>query len=216
MWKYLIVGSGLLLSTISRGAEPVNITPAELARVPEYCADTMAFDPRLKTGQRTARQSHWLFLMGETFYGMHHYCWALIGANRAEQAGLNEQQRAFIYNSAINDVYYVLKVATPGFPMLPELLTRIGQYYVALGLPVQAVDHFEQARKMKPDYWPPYIGMAEVYAKLGRKQQAREVLDDGLKLMPDEVRLKEAKVRLAREGSKPAKQPAKRSAASSP
>ena len=182
MWRYLIVASGLLFGTTSRAAEPADITRAELARVPEYCADTMAFDPRLKTGQQTAKQSQWLSLMGETFYGMHHYCWALIGANRAEQAGLNKQQRDFIFNSAINDVYYVLKIATPDFPLLPELLTRVGQYYVAMGLPVQAVDHFEQARKAKPDYWPPYIGMADVYAKLGRKQHAAEVLDDGLKI----------------------------------
>lgn len=168
---------------------PQNITAGELARLPEYCPDAQLFETRGMPDAPTPRQRRWVGLMGSGFWAVHHYCWAVLYLHRSDYPGVTPQQREHMLRTAISDSVYVLNNSQPGFPLLPEILTRIGQFNQRLGLPIQALEHFDKAREVKPDYWPAYVGLAEVNQSIGKRQAAIDVLNEGLKLMPAEPRL---------------------------
>jgi len=44
--------------------------------------------------------------------------------------------------------------------------------------------------ELKPDYWPAYAALSEHYVKVGDVAKAREVLQKGLEVTPDEKALK--------------------------
>jgi tetratricopeptide (TPR) repeat protein len=99
-------------------------------------------------------------------------------------------------NSAIADYYYVVNNSTPGFVLLPEIFLRIGEAHVLLNSPVAALEAFSKARDIKPDYWPAYARAADVLESVGKRTVARSLLEDGLRLMPDEPALQSAYKRL--------------------
>jgi len=188
---------------------PQNITVGELARLPEYCPDAQLFETRGSPNAPTDRQRHWVSVMGPTFWAVHHYCWAVLNSNRSERAGVNAQQREFLLTTAVADGYYVLNNSTADFPLLPEVLHRVGEYNMRLGRPIQALEHFEKSKQVKFDYWPPYLGIAEVNLQLGRRQLAIDSLTEGLKAVPNEPSLKRALDRISKPGGTPTTSQAK-------
>ncbi len=169
-----------------------------MARLPQYCTDR---NERNVPENPTPAQAPWVAKMGSAFWAIHHYCWALINANRAEAAGLSPQLRRHLYRWAINDSYYVIKVAAPDFVLLPEIFLRVGQYHVALAEPVEAQDAFNKSRELKPDYWPAYQQLANLNLSLGRRQAAIEVLKEGLERIPGQPALTASLQRISAPGT---------------
>jgi len=180
----------VLLALPSTGAwaqKPPNISPGEMALLPEYCAQTQTMaevDPR-----GSAQGAYWSGLLGQGFWGLHHYCWGLIRINRAMQPGVPSHIRRGAHESAINDYRYVLANAQPGFVLAPEILLRIGEAYLYLQNYGLAMDAFERARRIKPGYWPPYVRWAAVLYGSGKKREALAHLEEGMRLAPDEAAL---------------------------
>ena len=192
-WRCVAVACCWLGGTLPAQANtPQNITPGEVARLPEYCANAQSFAKTGIPGAPSPIQQHWLALMGETFWHLHHYCWALVSANRSEAAGVAPNHRVYLLNSAIADADYVVQRAPAQFPLLPEIFYRMGQYHLTAGRPAIAVSFFDKSRQAKPDYWPPYVELAKVSASLGKRSDAIAVLEEGLKLMPEQPQLTEA------------------------
>ena len=65
-----------------------------------------------------------------------------------------------------------------------------------LGELAPAVEDFATSRKLKPDYWPPYLGEAKLLATLGKRKEALALLKEGLRLIPDEPNLTAALAKL--------------------
>lgn len=55
-----------------------------------------------------------------------------------------------------------------------------------LGQYPQAVNAFNQSRKAKIDYWPPYVAEAKLLEKLNLRNEARAMILQGLQVMPQE------------------------------
>ncbi len=195
MWRWACAVALLALHAVSHGApgmDPFNVnvvSQGEFARLPDYCRDTQTYAGH---GDPTPRQARWLSLMGDTFWHLHHYCWGMLKAMRAEDPDLDEQRRNSLLSSAIGEFHYVLERAPKDFPLLPEIHYREGLYNDKLGRPVDALTHYDLSRAAKPDYWPPYVGIADVNLRIGRRAGAIEILEKGLQLMPNEPRLLEA------------------------
>jgi tetratricopeptide (TPR) repeat protein len=189
-------------TTAALAAEPQNITPGELALTPAFCQDVQTMNGWTQYSRESPRAPFWIAQMGKTFWGMHHYCWALINIHRSRAPGQSSQERAFKIHSAIADYYYVIRIAPPDFVLLPEIYHLIGEAHVMVGEYVQAIDAYQKSRLSKADYWPPYEGHAKVMEKLGKKVEARAVLADGLALMPTEPTLLTMYKRLGGDPSK--------------
>lgn len=189
------IGSGLALAVAlsTAGASSFDMGPVsagEMARLPEYCPHTLAYG-----GPDFAL---WRARLGETFTHLHHYCWGLLKANRAVAPGVRPQHRRALFASAVQECYYVLDRAPADFVLRPEILLKAGVFYGETGDVVRALEHYEQSRAAKPDYWPPYVEAVDLNMKLGRKQHAIDWLKEGLRVMPQEPRLLEALARIER------------------
>lgn len=193
---FFLVCAMLFCEAASADFKPQNVTAGEMALLPEYCPDTQGFQYGDQHYNTSPRAAYWVGLMGKSFWAHHHYCWALIYINRAKAAGLRPQEREALYRWAINDYRYVVQHSTPDFVLLPEVWTRMGEAYVLLGANGSALEAFGAARRIKPDYWPPYVRWAEVLARLGKRTEALAHLEEGLERMPTERALIEAYERL--------------------
>lgn len=169
--------------------QPENVTPGEMALLPEYCQDVQGFKYGDASYNTSPRAAHWVNLMGPTFWAFHHYCWALIRIHRSQLPSVKPVIRQGLLRGAIGDLEYVVAHATPKFVMLPEVYLRIGESYVALKDYPAARDAFSRARESKRDYWPPYVRWSDVLMTLGQKDQARAHIEDALRIMPAEPAL---------------------------
>jgi tetratricopeptide (TPR) repeat protein len=177
--RYLLAGIAAL------GLSVANIGEGEMALLPPYCIDTMGFKYGDAYSNPSPRAGHWVGLMGKNFWAMHHYCWALIDLKRSGAAGKTPQERLFHRESAVGDIGYVVKNTSPNFILLPEILTTLGGAYLLLSRVGEANDAFENARKLKPDYWPAYTDWAAFLIKQGQKTEAKALVKTGLEYRPD-------------------------------
>jgi tetratricopeptide (TPR) repeat protein len=181
----IVVGGILLtLAFAATAAKPSNITNAEMALLPEYCADTQGFKYGDASYNTSPNAPKWVGLMGLGFWHMHHYCWALINLGRAQKPSMPASLRQSAREYAIDDMQYVIANTTSDFIMLPEIYTKIGEVLVSLNRPQEAHDAFAKARSLKPDYWPPYFQWATHLRQTGQKVEARQLVEEGLSLSP--------------------------------
>lgn len=181
--RRLVVVSGLVFFTVGAHAFPAS--DAEMALIPSYCKDTQGFGYGDQSSNTSPRAKHWVGLMGETFWHMHHYCTGLIKKNRALKAGVRPEDRKFMIKDSINEYEYVIKNNKQhDFILLPEIYTRIGEGYIAISNSVAAEKAFAQARQLKPDYWPAYSHWAEHLIQTGKRAEAKKIVKKGLENSP--------------------------------
>lgn len=176
----------LLCCTSAWAQKPNDITPGEWALAPEFCPDVQGFRYGDQYHNTSPRAGYWVSLMGDNFWHMHHHCWAVINLKRANAAGISASQRRALLIGAKNDFGYVIRNARPDFVMLPEIFTRMGDVQVLLGEHGGAMEAYQWARKLKPDYWPPYVRWAEVLDKIGKKKEALALVEQILRITPND------------------------------
>jgi tetratricopeptide (TPR) repeat protein len=164
---------------------PNGVTWGELALLPDYCADAMGILYGDQYYNPSPRAPHWVALMGQGFWAIHHYCYALAHVRRAEEAGVSDQQRKFIYGRAIKDYLYTLNNSAPDMVLVPEILVHLGDAYLKVGEVGNADAAFAKARRIKPDYWPAYSRWVDVLIKLKLKKDAYALVRQGLAHAPD-------------------------------
>lgn len=166
--------------TASAQNRPEGVTDAEWAMTPPYCPYTMS-----EKGHQQPHIRKWVGVMGDGFFHMHHYCWALVHFHRAERAGLSSTERQFLRRGALGDFKYVVRNTSEDFILLPEIYTWIGRTEILLRDPKNAGEAFAKAWELKPDYWPPYYHWAEYLQSHGKKSTALKVVKSGLQYSPN-------------------------------
>jgi len=177
-------------------AAPRNITPGEMALIPEFCQDAQTFNGWEQYVRESPRAPFWISKMGRSFWAIHHHCWAGIHVLRSKQPGLAPAMRDGMLEQAIDDYFYIIRLAPPGMVLLPELYYLVGDLQRQLRQYGAAIDSFNRSRAEKPDYWPPYVGHVEILLLSNQRAEAKAMLEAGLKLMPDEPALKNRLARL--------------------
>lgn len=201
----LAIGGGALAT--SAQAQIRNITWGELALTHPVCYDVQGIGLTgwVQHWRHSPRTPYWEGKLGKIFWAMHHYCWALIHQQRANRAGTPPQVREHMHRAAVDDFYYIIKyaiqVGEPDFVMMPELYYRAGDAYLQIDDLPNALVEFQKAKAAKADYWPAYVGHAQVLERINKRKEAREVLERGLELMPGEPGLVAALARLSGEGA---------------
>jgi tetratricopeptide (TPR) repeat protein len=187
-WLLTLASAALALisATAAYADKPIDITAAEVALLPKYCADAQTFK---YGGEGSPTMSpnapHWVELMGRGFWAIHHYCWALINLSRAQRPSMPPATRQATREYAIDDMKFVIANTSDDFVMLPEIYTKIGTVQLLLKRPTEAHAAFVRASALKPDYWPPYYHWAEYLRQAGQKAEARQVAEEGLSYSPN-------------------------------
>jgi tetratricopeptide (TPR) repeat protein len=157
----------------------------EVAMLPRFCLYAQDYRQRVPGGNNPEEIARWSAVMGEVFGHMHHYCYGLMNFNRATLLAREPHVRRFYLQTAIKEFDYVLERSPPNFVLLPEILTKKGEALVRQGRAPLAIEQFERAIELKPDYWAPYAYLSDVYKGTGDLQTARQVLERGLSQSPD-------------------------------
>jgi len=127
--------------------------------------------------------------MGNIWIHMHHYCYGLMYLHRANVLARDPVVRGYNYNFALNEFDYVLERAPEDFVLLPEVLTMKGEVFMHQGKSGPALEQFERAINLKPDYWAPYAYMSDQFVSSGDIGQARATLEKGIAQAPDAIGL---------------------------
>ena len=184
----LIAAVALFSTTQSRADNaPENMTPGEIARLPPYCPVRLEADMNQRyrgLQNMTPPVAHFVGLMGDAFWAMHHYCWAQIRVNRVMAGGLAPVIRQGTLLGAIADYEYVVHNSKPNFVMLPEVFLKIGDTHVLMKNYPKASEAFAKSRSLKPDFWPPYSHWANVLELTVSKKAALAHLEEGMRAAP--------------------------------
>jgi tetratricopeptide (TPR) repeat protein len=166
------------------------LTAAEKVQLPEYCRHTQSY---FEDGREYQR---WIDRLGFGFSAMHHYCWGIIKAYRATTVAAQTQFRNALLADAIREIEFVAPRIPEDFLLRPEVLLRGGQWSALLEDYARALDYFESSIKVKPDYWPPYLEIANVNLAIRRRQHAIDALRRGLDQVPQQPALQAALSRI--------------------
>jgi len=203
--RFLIVIGLVAWTSFTYARKPKDIEESEMQLIPAYCPDTMGFQYGDAYTRTSPRASHWVALMGDSFWHMHHYCWGMINLNRARRAGVPAQAKRGLLEEVRGDFQYVTNNSPKNFVMLPEVYTRLGEVELMLQQPNRALIAFQRAAQQKPDYWPAYSHWAEYLIRVGKRQEALKTIIAGLAYSPEsKVLLELFKV----SGGKPSDMPA--------
>ena len=183
-------------------------TQADWAMLPKWCIDSQdglfggpLYRDEYPNGRnQSPRADYWTSIFGRDFWHLHHYCRALYAEGRLQRGNLDPKQRIATINKVINEYRYVIDQSKPTMRLMPEIYYRLGLMYLRKTDRVAAAEAFLEARRLKPDYWPAYSAWAEELIRLRMLDEARALVQEGLKHSPDEPRLKDLLENLGADG----------------
>ena len=146
--------------------------------LPQYCKD-----------RATGRFEKWRNTFGEAYIHMHHYCSGVFAEQKAKVT-LNQSERVSWLGRVVHQMSYVSGSCNTGHVLYPELHTRWGWALSQQGQVGEAVQHYQLALKAKRNYTLAYIRLSELYLEANQPDEARKVLESGLKARPNSSALK--------------------------
>ena len=175
-----------------RTYERTGFTLGEMALLPEICKDIQG-----TANYEGARGDHWRSVIGDALAHMHHYCRGMRDMLRLRAANLTPAQRRTLWDSVAREMLYVIRQGPADMAFMPELWLHFGVAQLNLGNPLEAQRSFEEARRLRPDYWPAYTAWADFLLENRQAEQARAVVEEGLRHAPDAPELLKRRDRLA-------------------
>lgn len=219
VYRFWVIGFVMMWSLSALAMPPKRITPQEKALLPTYCRYTQGgYVGHEQANQPSPEAKRWVQVFGgegmtANLWRMHHYCYALIHMMRGYRGGLSKMEFKEAWGGAIEEIDYTLQFLSDNFVLMPEILLNRGRALVRLKRDEAAMESFRKSVQIKPDYWPPYLDMAEIFLNENNKDKAIEILREGLKHAPESVALSKrlselgGKLPIERLDSKPTKVP---------
>lgn len=169
-----------------------SFTPGELALLPPYCPYMHGSALR-----NTPEGQYWQAALGKALDDIHHYCRGLRDIHFARTVLLSPQHRQFLWDRAAGEIEYMFKTNPPTMVLKPEMYFRHGEVMLELGRIGDAQESFARSRQLRPDYWPAYTGWADFLIRNRRFDEARAVIEEGLRHAPDAPQLLQRREQLA-------------------
>jgi tetratricopeptide (TPR) repeat protein len=150
--------------------------------LPQYCKDKAK-------GNQSPEWNKWRKTFGEAYMHMHHYCAGIYAEQKAKSI-LNQQERLSALQRVVGQMRYVSSACNTGCVLYPELHTRWGWALSEQGQVAEAIQHYQLALKAKRNYTLAYVRLSELYLEANQTDEARKVLESGLKARPNSSALK--------------------------
>ncbi|NEX22614.1 tetratricopeptide repeat protein [Thiorhodococcus mannitoliphagus] len=201
--KFILISVATLFSISmndSRANNP-HASTGELRKLPDWCLHHPSVvgrgDPSLVKDPTLTR------IHASGCGGVHHYCWALVQANRGDIAR-NSRDRAVNYKLAIPNIEYTLHSSTQSCLLLPTIYMKLGELQAKLGDYSRAVSSYRRVIGKQPQLAMAYYGLSNVYIRQDQYDKAITILESGIKANPNSVPLKKhlERIKLERDEKK--------------
>ena len=170
--------------------EPNGYTWGELALLPEYCRDAQGIlYEGLGSNNMSPRAPHWLALLGDDYWHIHHYCHGMRNLMRIDSGAVEPMHRGSLLERTIGEFNYIVRNSKPSMPLMPEVFYRMGEVHLRLNQVAQALACFERSRQLKPDYWPSYVRWIDVLLQSRQFEAAEALAKEGLEHVPGQPEL---------------------------
>ncbi|MGB5337773.1 MAG: tetratricopeptide repeat protein, partial [Gammaproteobacteria bacterium] len=146
--------------------------------LPQYCKDRAA-----------GRHEKWRRTFGDAFIHMHHYCSGVFAEQQAKSI-LNKREQAYWLGRVAHQMKYVSGSVDTRHVLYPELHTRWGWALSEQGQTAEAIKHYQLAIQAKRNYTLAYARLSDLYLEANKPDEARKVLESGLKVSPNSRSLK--------------------------
>lgn len=200
------IGLTLGWSQGARASYWQNIPDGDFKYLPEYCKLAVGrYGDQRGSANATAEQLAPLVKFEQRVGcagGLHHYC---AGLWHLHTTALPNPwlPREHLLQSAVGEFEYTLKgCQNPNAPLKPEILTNEGRAYVGLQEYSNAVKVLTEAIRRNPKYEAAYAELSGVFLLLNNPEDARKILEDGLKQSPDSKFLRLKLERLGAKGQR--------------
>lgn len=146
--KYIIIAlialSLMPIPVTAQAQHRIRPTPQEMLLLPEYCKVRLTY----KQDTNSPYVIKWMKILGkENYIHMHHYCFGLTAAQRADSPEMSDVDRKGNLKRAISELEYVMTRATPNFVLWPDLYSNYGRIQLLLGNTHEADVAFQRANK---------------------------------------------------------------------
>ena len=161
-------------------------TNEELAALPRWCHATRGFSELPGPGNSF---KDYMARYGPGWSHVHHYCWALTSIMRYDRFGNSRQAKAGYAMSALGDIRYVLNRVEPDFVLWADIVNKKTRLLIRERELDQAMASAREMLAAYPERADSYGLMAEVLFEVGRRGDARKILEEGETKVKDPERL---------------------------
>ena len=155
-------------------------TDKDFSLLPPYCKAI------LKPTSNAERDSWSRRLAG--IGGPHHFCAALHSYNHSQHIPRNEEGRTyktFMLRTVLNEVAYVEGHSqNKKHALFPKIYLLKAKAYADLGKTADALIYFEKSIAANKKFVHGYLALSKYYQKIGNKQKALVIVEQGLKYKP--------------------------------
>ena len=185
-WRRMATLVALVLVTQNAAALRWNFVPSEVEwqAWPEYCRARYTVSGAGRESKYAgtipaAAVAVWQSKLADVWYGLHHYCGALVVYSQAERTKLVASKR-IKFEEALEETNFTIARSKNQHPFFSVLLAFRGRVYAELGHSKEAHDDFQKAIQLHPEVADPYAAYGLLLRRSGQLQEARELLDKGM------------------------------------
>jgi len=174
-----LVLQGILSWHVSyAGGEPWR---SDTLMLPQYCKD--------RAQSKKNFEKKWHSTFGEASLDIHHYCAGIYAEHQAKSSS-SKGDRTRELGLVIHQMGYCSNRCKEHCVLYPELHTRWAWALGESGQADEAIKHYQLAIHAKPKYTPAYAKLSDLYMELNKPEEARNILQQGLKVNPKSSILK--------------------------
>ncbi|MEO6148194.1 MAG: hypothetical protein ABIT70_14370 [Sulfuriferula sp.] len=169
----------LFLHVPAFALQSFGVTRAELALMPPYCTAMYGASVGLPELKDTIPQG---------CPSIHHYCDGLKSMIRADK--FNKESGYWLTQGIQSFESVVQKGWWKSCPLQAEAYVNLGNAYLRQSTQQntpssKAAISFKKAMEVQPDYLPAYYALSDFYRRLGDKHHALNIVEEGLRYVPD-------------------------------
>jgi hypothetical protein len=177
MYRPLIMLS--LLATLVQPACAAPWTAAEIGAMPPYCAARFA-----REENNIQEYKRWEAQYGPDFLHVHHLCHGIGWLESKYPKARTQQDKRYALDRVFGELGYMLNHAKPDFGLMPDVHLYRGIAFIYQKNDGDALKEFLKALELNPKFSPAYGRAADLYIKLGSKDQALKIVTEGLLHLP--------------------------------
>lgn len=176
-----VVATFCLLLVCGESAAQTNywkIPEAELRVLPQFC----------RTGFAVYK------LQGKEW--LNHLCPGLYALNDAQKIVGNEEKRRYALDRAVGELSYTINNTTDQVPFRSSIFVKRGNAYEMQGNHGKAIADYQAAIVRDAKNATAYTALANLFSKMGAKDEALQVIDNGLAANPESKALLSARQKI--------------------